>query len=261
MTDGKDGSAEAGSPVGVDTGSGKAGESPINLDDYVPKSQYAALETKMGEMGSELGDARKFIGDLTPLLDSLDANPEVVEALREGKLDGELAKAIIEGRIGILEAKEVAKANEEIKNDMGADAHAQLNPEELAKQIMDKVQPLLAGVKEELKKDISEVKEVQEFEKNVAAFIAATPDFSEYADAITEYSSEHPEQENIEMVYHLIKGRALTAAAAADKAKSDVESSKDSLPPGTGSTRNAPASDGPSVEQFVKLGRSANTFG
>lgn len=259
MADGKDESVNAGSSVDAGQGSGN-GESKINLEDFVPKSQYAELERKLGSQGKELGEARAFITELTPLLDKLDANPEVVEALRDGKLDSDLAKAILEGRIGIVEAQAVAKANEDIKNDMGEAGHAQLSPEELAKQILEKIQPVIENVKVELKKDIDEVKDVREFEEEVAKFIASHPDYDDYADAITAYTEEHPEQQDLEMVYHYIKGRAQAAKAAADGEKASVEASKESLPPATGTTRNSPASEGPSVEDFVKLGPSANSF-
>lgn len=254
------GSANAGSPVGSGNGSGN-GESAINLDDYVSKSTYAELEKKLGEQGKELGDTRKFINDLAPLLDNLDSNPEIVEAMRLGKLDGKTAQAIIDGKITLAEANAVVKANDEIRTDMGDAAHAQLNPDELAAQIMAKVTASLEGVKDELKKDISEVRTIQDFEKNVADFIDNTPDYGVYGDMITDYLKEHPEQEDIEMVYHLVKGRALTAAATAAQAQADSDAAKAGLPPGTTSSRNAPVGEGPTVEQYVKLSPSANSFG
>lgn len=250
----------AGSSATSESGSGnKTGQPEVNLDDFIPRTTYEELEKKLGEQGSELGSLRKFFNELSPLLDKLDANPEIVEAMREGKLDGTLAKAILEDKITVAEAKAVAKANDDIKKDMGEEKYKQVDPDKLAEQIMEKVSAQLSGVTSELKKEISEVKAISEFEKKTADFIAATPDYDEYADMVTEYVSEHPEQEDIELVYHLVKGRALNAAAAAEREKANAEAAKSSAPQGSNSSRNVPVEEN-LVEKFVHLGKSANTF-
>lgn len=76
------GSAEAGSPT--------EGEN----SNVVSKDVYDQLESKLGSQGKELGDFRTFFQDLSPLLDKLQAQPEVVEAILNGKINTALAQVV-----------------------------------------------------------------------------------------------------------------------------------------------------------------------
>jgi len=103
------GSASAGSPA---TGSASAG-SPIDQE------QYKNLESIVGKQGQELGEYRKFFDEVAPLLEKLDKNPDLVTAIIDGKVDSNLVKAAMEGKITIGEAQVISKANAEVKKDLG----------------------------------------------------------------------------------------------------------------------------------------------
>ncbi len=62
--------------------------SPQELENYVPKDQYQALEKKLGEQGEELGKLRpsqQFLDEIAPLIKILDKEPKIVEAIMGGK--------------------------------------------------------------------------------------------------------------------------------------------------------------------------------
>jgi len=76
----------------------------IQIEEMVPQidpSQHAELESLVGRQSTELGEYRKFFQDIAPLLDKLDKQPEVVQAILAGNLTVDLAKAVMEGRISI----------------------------------------------------------------------------------------------------------------------------------------------------------------
>ena len=156
----KQASASAGSASGGDNGSGNAGEAQVDLDKYVSKSTYEQLESKLGEQGNELGELRKFYQDIAPLLDKLDAAPELVEAITAGKLDGKLAKAVLEGKVRIEDAVQVQKAHDEVKKDMGNKNFEKADPETLSKLVEDKLNEKIGGVRDEIRGSIEEVEEI-----------------------------------------------------------------------------------------------------
>lgn len=88
----------------------KTGESATDL-----KAQYEELQTKLGSQGQELGEYRQFFQGISPLLDKLDEQPELVQAIIDGKVNSELAKAAAEGKVQIEDAAIVSKAHEEVK--------------------------------------------------------------------------------------------------------------------------------------------------
>ena len=216
------GSAGAGNPVGEGNDpvkSGEAGESSENSD---VKTQYENLEQKFGEQGQELGEYRSFMKEIEPLLDKLNTQPELIKMIMEGKLTAELAQAVVEGKVTQAAAEAVTKAHEEVKKEVGKEKFAELSPEKIEKLVAEKVEV----VKKDLTKTIEESKSLDNFENYTNDFIRNTPDFVEYADKITAWFEEHPDQDDIKIAYEAVKGRILSekykdaeAVAAAEAAK------------------------------------------
>ena len=183
----------------------------------VLQKSYNELEKKLGTQGKELGDFKNFFQEISPLLDKLDAQPELVQAIIDGKIDGSLAKAAIEGKISISEAEAVTKANEEVKKEIGKEEYSKLKPEEIEKKITEKVsndvkklgEEITKNVTKNVKKTSDEAEEMRDYKESIDKFIKDTKDFPEYAEEINKWIDEHPEQDDIKIAYDVVKGRAL----------------------------------------------------
>lgn len=208
--------------VSVQTGStDNAGSSngetatEIDLEQYVPKTQYEELAQKLGVQGSELGELRKFYNDLLPLLEKLEAQPGVAEAILDGKIDASLAQAVVEGKVTLGEAKQVTKAHEAVKKTMGDD-YNKATPEEIEKLVEAKLETILnkklEATTKKFEEDISSVEEKREFESKVTNFIENTPDFEEFAEQVSAWLEQHPDQYDIETAYYTVKGKIATEA-------------------------------------------------
>jgi hypothetical protein len=198
-----DGSAAAGSPiangpVNPNAFGSSAGEPSKELID---KAQYEELESKMGEMGQELGDYRKFFEGISPLLDKLDSSPELVQAIVEGKITGELAKAALDGKVSVEDAAIVQQASDEVKKDLGTKKYSSASPDEVTKLIEERA----ALMKQELEEKFRAEKEIREFQDKTNDFINNTPDFADYAKEIDEWLDKH-DVTDIKIAYYAVKG-------------------------------------------------------
>lgn len=176
---------------------------------------YKELESKFGAQGNELGEYRNFIEGITPLLEKLDASPELAKAIVEGKIDSEVAKAALEGKITLGEAKQVQDAHKEVKKELGQNKYEAASPDEIAKLIEDKVN----AAKVEMEKRVSEAEELRSFERSVQDFIERTPDFAEYAAEIDTWLDEH-DTTDIQVAYYAVKGQ-ISEREAKKKAEED----------------------------------------
>ncbi len=201
----------------IDTGRSSAGDpskegesstNNMNMDNYVLKSQYEAAEKKLGEQGMELGEARKFFKDAAPLLEKLNESPEIVQAIIDGKIDDKLAQAVLDGKVKIEDATSVAKAQEEVKKDLGKKEYNSLSSAEIEKLISDKVESIVNEKTRHLEGKFNEGDEKREFITDVDNFIKNTKDFPEYADAIKDWLDENPNQYDIQLAYNFVKGKA-----------------------------------------------------
>jgi hypothetical protein len=195
-------------------------------EEVVPKKQYEELETKLGSQGTELGEYREFFNQITPLLNKLDQQPELVQAIIDGKVDGPLAKAVLEGKVSIKEAETVTKAHEEVKKDVGSQTYNTLKPEEVEKLVSEKVEKMATTIGDNLKKNIDEVEEIRNFEKKTSDFINSTPDFVDYADDISKWFDEHENQDDIEIAYNAVKGIVLDKKSKEAQQKNEGEAAK-----------------------------------
>lgn len=219
MSDNNDGSAKAGSPI-------IGGPNPNHFQDVgqpqtvemVPKTQYDELFAKMGQMGNENGEYRKFFDDIAPLLEKLDTMPEVAKAILDEKFDTTLATAILEGKVTVGEAKAVQKAEEKVKKELGKE-YKETSEVDIAKLVEKEV--------EKVKVEIKEREELRDFEQKTADFIANTSDFAEYGDKISTWLDNHVDVTDVETAYYAVKGKLSAEDAAAKAEKAQAEAAKE----------------------------------
>jgi len=196
-------------------GDGQPGNSGVDFE-----KMYKELEQKLGAQGSELGEYRSFFEGIAPLLDKLDKNPELVQAIINGAVDDTLAKAVSDGRVSVGDAKTIAQeANANMKKDGGINAKS--TPEDIAKIVDEKV----SMVKKEVEDRIKETEELRSYENKTNAFIDNTADFAKYANDIDKYLDSHPNVDDIETAYYAVKGKVLESEAAkrAEEEKAEYE--------------------------------------
>lgn len=206
----------------VDAPGGESGEdasSHVEGSDFVPKSQYEELQTLLGQQGAELGEYREFFNKVTPLLDKLEDKPDLIQAIIDDKIDENLIKSVAEGEVTLKTAKEVTKAHGEVKKDLGKKEYTGMSPEKVEELVAAKVKENTS----ELERKLSEKEELKDFESRTNSFIDETPDFPDYADRISQWFEDHPEQDDIRVAYDAVKGKTLAeqeGIAAAEAAKS-----------------------------------------
>lgn len=194
---------------------GSAGNGPLTSSDGQPlnepnyKELYENLEKKIGAQGQELGEYRSFVNGLSPVLEKLDADPNLIQA-------------ILDGNINIGEAKVIEKAHEEVKSGLGKKMYDQMSAEDVAKLVTEKVNE----AKKELEANISEVEEAREYENSVNDFIKSTPDFGDYAQAIDSWIDEHPSVTDITVAYYAVKGQMSEREAKKQAGIAEAEAAK-----------------------------------
>jgi len=217
------------------SGDGKTdGEkSEINLDDYVAKVDYEELEKKLGTNSEELGKLRKFVEEVYPLMTKLQDQPEVIEAIMAGKLDSKLAQEVMEGKIKLDDATEVAQANAEVKKDLGDKKYEKFSAEDIEKLIVKKLEDTINPVIEKLGKSeknfnkaLTESEERREFEDKVNGFIKNTSDFQDHAADIDKWFEENPDQFDIEVAYYAVKGKKTVTEAKKEAEVAAAEEAK-----------------------------------
>jgi len=245
------GSVPTGSPTnGADNGAGTP---------TVSQEQFYNLEKLVGTQGQELGDYRKFFADVSPLLDKLDKNPELVQAIIDGKIDTELVKAALEGKLSYKEATVITTANAEVKNDLGSRIYNQTSPEQISALIEEKV----SAVKKDMQNSLRDVEDIRNFESNVNDFITRTDDFSDYAKAIDAWLDEH-DITDIEVAYYAVKGQVSErdAKKLAKEDKAEYEKNLALNAGGGGSRVTYSGDQGASMIDQLVAGRSnPNSFG
>ena len=219
MADFNLGSAAAGSPIGgsvPNPNSLPANGAGQTQAPQIDPTQHAELESLVGRQGQELGEYRKFYQDIAPLLEKLDKSPEIVQAVLNGQLTVDMAKAAMEGKIKIEDAQIVSKAHEIVKKDLGATGYAGTSPEDVTKLVDAKAQELKADFDKQLK----ERDELAQFDSEVNDFITRTPDFSKYASEIDKWIDEH-DVTDIAVAYYAVKGE-LSEKEAKKQAEIDL---------------------------------------
>ena len=198
------------------------GKSKIDLENFVTKKSYEELQSKLGEQGSELGELREFTKEVAPLIEKLRDNPALIEAIMVDKIDLNLAQAVLDDKIKIEEATAVAKAHENVKEELGEEGYEKASKAEIGKLVENELKKHTARIDSKL----AEL-EGDKIETKTADFIKETPDYLDYADLVSDYFKSHPNEWDIETVYYLVKGKALSEKALQDKRTKEAEAAKE----------------------------------
>ena len=239
--------------------------SDVDLSKYVPKDRYDELETKLGTQGKDLGDLRDFFKEISPLLEKLEERPEITDAILSGKLDANLAKAVLEGKVKVEDATTVAKAHEEVKKEVGKSEYKGLSAEEIEKLVSAKVEEMVSKKTEYFDKKLNsaeKLRERKEYEQDVVSFVASTSDYAEYADEINKFIDEHPNQYDIKVIYDAVKGRILGEKSKTDREKEQAEEAKKiaSNAGGGGSQGRSIVADEKVVDELISSRNNPNNL-
>lgn len=256
------GSASAGSPEitsvpNPNSFGGAIGETQ-NQAPQIDPAQHKELESLVGRQGAELGEYRKFISDISPLLDRLDKSPELIQAIVDGKITPDLAKAAMEGKVSITDAQIVNAAAAEVKKDLTKEEYKGASPEEISKLIEDKAKE----IKGDLQKELKDRDDLSAFESGVNDFINRTPDFSHYSKEIDTWLDEH-DVTDISIAYYAVKGelseKEARKQAEIDKAEAE-KSGALNMGGGSGNTTHRIAADSNMIDSLISNRVNPNSF-
>ncbi len=160
----------------------------------------------------ELGDFKQFFEDISPLLEKLNASPDLVQAIVSDKINDEFAKAALAGKLTVEEAQTATAAVKAVEKELGTQAFNTASPEEISKLVEEKVSALESR--------LTEKDEMKQFESYTSQFISNTPDFKDYSEAISEWLDEH-DVTDVKVAYYAVKGE-LSEKKAKEMADSDA---------------------------------------
>jgi CRISPR/Cas system CSM-associated protein Csm2 small subunit len=211
---------------------------------------FKELERRFGEQGRELGEYRQFFENVSPLLDKLDKDPALVQAILDDKIDESLVQAVVEGRVELKDAEVVTEAQKLVRSDLGK-AVKTTSPQDIERLVEKKV--------DEVRREFEEKAELQTFEQRTTQFIESTPDFLEYAEEIDKWLDSH-DVTDIEVAYYAVKGQLSEAAARNQAALDAAERAKGvALNASGGGVTSQYADDGtPLVDKLIGGSNSPN---
>ena len=214
---------ETGSSVNTDP-SEKEGESVDESESAEHwKSSYEELQKVFGTQGTELGEYRDWFKGMEPILSALDSDPDLMQAIIDKKVDSELIEAALEGRITINDAANVAKANEEVKKEVGNKEYNKMSSDEIEKLVADRA----AEIEKKVQYQFDQERDIRSFSDSFDSFVSSHDDFNEYAAEIDKWLDEHPDQLDISVAYEAVKGRVLVEQTEKAKENGDAEVAKE----------------------------------
>jgi hypothetical protein len=199
------------------------------------------LERKLGEQGRELGEVKGFINNISPVLDKLDEDPALVQA-------------ILDGSISYGQAVIIKEAHEKVEKKMGKEEYTQTSAEDIQKLVASEV----SKAEQKMDAKMAEAEELRSFEASVNEFIARTPDFPEYAKDIDRWMDDHREVLDVSVAYYAVKGLQSVAEAQKISRQETADYAKQMAgAAGGGSSRSsfAPIVDSNLIDDLVS-GRS-----
>jgi hypothetical protein len=228
------------------------GQSNSSGEDY--EKQIENLQKVLGTQGKELGENRAFLESISPLLEKLDANPDLVDAIIEDKIDPSLVKAITEGKVSIGDAKTATEAYGNVKKDLGKEKLEKTDPQDLEKLVQNEIA--------KLRKDIEADKDVKDFQEKIQGFISKTPDFERYAKEIDSWLDKHTDIVDVEVAYYAVKGKLLEDEARKKAEIDGVDYAKQlAMNAAGGNSQGATLPDGRKAVDILISGKSnPNTF-
>ena len=250
MADPITGSGEPGSPS---VPAAPAGETKGGAAEEGGAKNYDELEKRFGSQGQELGEYKQFFQNIAPLLDKLDAAPELVQAIIDGKVDKGIAQAVMEGRVDVRDAAAVQQAQEKVKEDLGKKGYDLATPESITKLVEEQVA--------KFRKEFEEKADLKTFQDYTQSFIAKTSDFQEYAEEVDKWLDTH-DVSDVEVAYYAVKGQMSEAAAkkAADLAAAERAKEVMANASGGGQTAQYAADGTPAVDRFIAGRPNPNSF-
>ena len=160
-------------------------------------------------------------------MDKLDAQPELAQAIVDGKIDMELINKVAEGTVSVKDAEDVTKAHKEVKKEVGTKKYETMDPEKIEKLVADKVTEQTKIIEKDLKQSISDSDDIREFQKRTEDFVASKDDFVDYAEDIEKWFKSHTDQDDIEIAYNAVKGKAIADAVDKKQQEDEGEANKD----------------------------------
>ncbi len=210
------GSPLAGPAVDTNAPAGQPTSQSASGDEF--EKQYKELEQRFGQQGRELGEYRTFFESVSPLLDKLDKDPALVQAILDNKIDSTLIQAVVDGKISMGDAQVVTEAKDKAVADAGGEKKfSGLSSADAEKLIEKKVQ--------EVRRELEEGAELKSFEEKTTRFIDSTPDFVEYADEIDKWLDSH-DITDIEVAYYAVKGKMSEGSAKKLAEEEEAERAK-----------------------------------
>lgn len=198
-------------------------------EEMVPKSQLKEAQKIAGDNSDELGGYRDFMKTISPLLNKLESNPELLNAIMEDKFTPELAKAVADGKVSITDAKAVTEAHDKVKKDLGTD-YNKTSPEDINKLVTEQVTKVVgeavSKVKSEFDSRLSSSEKQKEYMDDISEFIKNTPDFAEHAPEVEKYMKEHPGIFDIQLIFDAVAGKAAMKKLAGNKDENEIEEKK-----------------------------------
>lgn len=256
MSDNNNGSVATGSPLigGPANANVLPAGQPQQQGEFVSKAQYDELFTKMGQMGNENGEYRKFFDDLTPLLEKLDASPELAKAIMDEKFDSTLAEAILDGRVTVKEAKDLAAATDAVQQKLGEPAFNAASQGDLAKLVEKEMA--------KLRTELEQKEELRSFEQRTTEFIANTADFADYGDKISKWLDDHSDVTDVETAYYAVKGKMSVEEAGklASNAQAELAKEMAQNASGGGSSATYIRRDSNIVDSLIASRGNPNVF-
>lgn len=211
---------------GTPSDKSKEGKDEKKEEETVLASRYKEAEKKITELGESNAEKEKWFKDNKDWLDPVVASPEIVEALRTGKLTGDLAKGIVEGKVSLENAVAVTEATEKVKDEVGGKKFEGMSKEEASKLVEAEVAKTLSSLREEVDSKFSKKALEDSAVLENSDFIGNTPDYADFADDIITWMEDHTNVWKLEDAYHAVKGMRITKVEADKRAEEEAEEKK-----------------------------------
>lgn len=234
-------------------------------EEMVPKIQLEEAERLAGKHSSEVGEYRDFMKSITPLLNKLESNPTLLNAIMEDKITPELAQAVADGKVSIKDAEAVTDAHDKVKKDLGTD-YSKTSPEDISNMVNEQVQKAvgeaLGKVESKLNTSLNNSESQRGYENEISDFIKNTPDFVEHSLEIEKYMKAHPAIHDIQAIYNAVAGKSAMEKLKEQTDKEDIEEKKKlAANAGGGISPNATIISGEdNFDKFIRGKGNPNVF-
>jgi len=205
------------------------------------------------EVMKERDELQKFFNGATPLLEKLNASPDLVQAILADKVNDEFAKAALAGTLSTKDAEIATAAAVAVEKQIGTKAFNAADPDELSRLMEEKVSAL--------ESKLAEKDDQRQFESYTNQFISETSDFTKYSQAIADWLDDH-DVTDIRVAYYAVKGELSEKQAkeAADAEASNIAKDFMITQGGGGIHSNATINSQPLIDSLVANRSNPNRF-